>query len=55
MKGKYPRYPAYKDSGVKWLGEVPEHWMVKPLKTPFTGDGALFKDNTVYLGKLCTA
>jgi type I restriction enzyme, S subunit len=21
-----PRYPAYKDSGVEWLGEVPEHW-----------------------------
>jgi len=22
----FPRYPAYKDSGVEWLGEVPEHW-----------------------------
>ena len=22
-------YPAYKDSGVPWLGEVPEHWEVK--------------------------
>ena len=21
-------YPAYKDSGVPWLGEVPEHWEV---------------------------
>lgn len=21
-----PRYPAYKDSGVSWLGEVPAHW-----------------------------
>ena len=21
-------YPAYRDSGVKWLGEVPEHWEV---------------------------
>jgi restriction endonuclease S subunit len=28
----FPRYPAYKDSGVPWLGEVPEHWEVKPLK-----------------------
>ena len=27
-----PRYPAYKDSGVSWLGEVPEHWAVSPLK-----------------------
>lgn len=28
----FPRYPAYKDSGVEWLGEVPEHWDVAPLK-----------------------
>ncbi len=28
----YKPYPAYKDSGVEWLGEVPEHWGVKPLK-----------------------
>lgn len=25
-------YPAYKDSGVEWLGEVPEHWSVRRLK-----------------------
>ena len=23
-------YPAYKDSGVEWLGEVPEHWQLVP-------------------------
>ena len=28
----FPRYPAYKDSGVEWLDEVPEHWGVLPLK-----------------------
>ena len=28
----FPRYPAYKDSGVEWLGEVPEHWETVPLK-----------------------
>jgi type I restriction enzyme, S subunit len=27
-----PRYPAYKTSGVEWLGEVPEHWDVTALK-----------------------
>ena len=27
-----PRYPAYKDSGVPWLGHVPEHWAVAPFK-----------------------
>ena len=25
-------YPAYKDSGVEWLGEIPAHWEVKRLK-----------------------
>jgi type I restriction enzyme S subunit len=29
---KYSAYPAYKDSGVDWLGEIPEHWEVKRLK-----------------------
>lgn len=24
--GKYRAYESYKDSGVKWLGEIPEHW-----------------------------
>lgn len=28
----FPRYPKYKDSGVGWLGEVPEHWNVSALK-----------------------
>ena len=26
-------YPGYKDSGVEWLGKVPEHWEVRRLKT----------------------
>ncbi|MEN8259848.1 MAG: hypothetical protein ABFS02_04545 [Pseudomonadota bacterium] len=25
-------YPRMKDSGVAWLGEVPEHWEVRRLK-----------------------
>ena len=25
-------YPAYRPSGVEWLGDVPEHWKVRPLK-----------------------
>ena len=29
---KYPRYPAYKDSGVEWIGEIPEDWTVTKLK-----------------------
>ena len=30
------RYDTYKDSGVKWLGEIPEHWEVKRLASYFT-------------------
>ena len=26
------RYNSYKDSGVEWIGEVPSHWEVLPLK-----------------------
>lgn len=25
----FPRYPEYKDSGVEWLGEVPEYWDIQ--------------------------
>lgn len=28
----FPAYPAYKDSGVEWLGVVPNHWAVTLLK-----------------------
>jgi type I restriction enzyme S subunit len=27
------RYKSYKPSGVAWLGEIPEHWEVKPLRS----------------------
>lgn len=27
----FHRYPTYKDSGVSWLGDVPNHWDVQPL------------------------
>ena len=28
-------YPAMKDSGVEWLGEVPEHWEIEPNRAHF--------------------
>lgn len=27
----YKPYPAYRDSGVEWIGRVPEHWTVCKL------------------------
>ncbi len=29
------RYDSYKDSGVKWLGEIPSHWEVRKMKFTF--------------------
>ncbi|MDN3380957.1 MULTISPECIES: restriction endonuclease subunit S [unclassified Pseudoalteromonas] len=29
---KYQAYPEYKDSGVEWLGSIPSHWQVIPVK-----------------------
>ena len=31
----FPRYERYKDSDVDWLGEVPEHWQMRRMKTLF--------------------
>jgi|25_taG_2_1085351.scaffolds.fasta_scaffold01231_6 type I restriction enzyme S subunit len=30
-KVKFQEYPAYKDSGIEWVGEIPEHWEIKRL------------------------
>ena len=48
-KGLNPDVPM-KDSGVEWLGEVPEHWELVPLKylCNFSGGGTPTKDNLSY-------
>ena len=30
------RYSEYKDSGVKWIGEIPEHWKIEPFGRHFS-------------------
>jgi type I restriction enzyme, S subunit len=32
LESQWKPYPAYKDSGVEWLGEIPAHWEVKKIK-----------------------
>ena len=32
---QFKQYPSYKNSGVEWLGDVPEHWSVIPSKFYF--------------------
>jgi type I restriction enzyme, S subunit len=48
-KGLNPNAPM-KDSGVEWLGEVPAHWDLQPLKylCSFSGGGTPSKDNLSY-------
>jgi type I restriction enzyme S subunit len=48
-KGLNPNAPM-KDSGVEWLGEVPAHWDLQPLKylCTFSGGGTPSKDNLSY-------
>jgi len=44
---KYKKYPRYKDSGVEWLGEIPEHWEISKFKYEVyfqEGPGILGKD-----------
>ena len=55
----FQKYPAYKDSGVEWLGEVPEHWevekarwMFRKLERPVRKDDGIvtcFRDGQVAL------
>lgn len=35
----YKPYPVYKESGVEWLGRVPEHWDIRSVKTLARLDG----------------
>lgn len=32
MRNKYAAYPEYKNSGVDWLGKIPKHWTLTPMK-----------------------
>ncbi|MEA4856551.1 MAG: restriction endonuclease subunit S [Solidesulfovibrio sp.] len=47
---KYPAYPKYKDSGVEWLGEVPEHWELSRFsKKVFIAEGQVNPEESPYL------
>lgn len=32
VQGRFKPYPKYKDSGIEWLGPIPEHWEILKLK-----------------------
>ncbi|MBS9921585.1 restriction endonuclease subunit S [Vibrio alginolyticus] len=37
MTGRYKAYPGYKESGVEWLGKVPQNWSIHSLKRTVDG------------------
>ena len=37
---KYPAYPDYKESGVQWLGRVPEGWEIWKVAHGFNNTGS---------------
>jgi type I restriction enzyme S subunit len=43
---KVKPYPKYKQSGVEWLGEVPEHWEVKRVKYKSTTNDETLPETT---------
>ena len=45
----FPRYPAYKPSGVEWLGEVPEHWGVLQSRRMFKARREAAKEGAIML------
>jgi type I restriction enzyme S subunit len=42
----FPKYLKYKDSGVEWLGVVPNHWAVSPLKSVATHNDEVLEETT---------
>lgn len=40
------RYDKYKDSGIAWIGEIPEHWEIKRLKNVCSTNNASLSDKT---------
>lgn len=50
--GKLEKYSSYKDSGVDWLGEIPEHWEVRRLASlgSFSKGGGISRDKLVENG-----
>jgi type I restriction enzyme S subunit len=45
----FPRYPAYKPSGVEWLGQIPEHWGVLQSRRMFKARREAAKEGAVML------
>lgn len=45
-KAEFKPYPEYKDSGIEWLGKLPEHWEVKRLKNIASINSEVLQETT---------
>ena len=45
----YPAYDNYKDSGVEWIGVIPDHWEVRRSKFLFSQSKELARSNDIQL------
>ena len=45
MNKEASKYPSYIPSGIDWLGEIPAHWQLKPLKYVVDIDSEKLKDS----------
>ena len=43
----FEKYDAYKDSGMDWIGEIPEHWTITKLK--YLGTSTIGLGNRILL------
>lgn len=46
QSGRYQAYPEYKDSGVEWLGEIPNGWIAQKLKFLCTYNDEVLPEST---------
>jgi len=55
VENSIQKYSAYKDSGVEWLGDIPEHWEVKKFKFVLNQSKGLTitKQNLITDGVFC--
>jgi len=52
-ENRWQPYPAYKDSGVGWIGQIPSHWEARQLKYTAPESGSKLgqkPDDLLYLG-----
>jgi len=50
---KWRAYPRYRDSGIEWLGDIPAHWEIVPLKFALKPRGDAVKTGP-FGSQLCT-